>query len=65
VPEQGVVLMQVEVADNANELTAAPRLLQVIDLRGCVVTGDALFAQRDFCEQIVVAGGDYGLPHQR
>jgi predicted transposase YbfD/YdcC len=62
VPEQGVVLMQVEVTDKANEITAAPRLLEALDLRGCVVTGDAMFTQRDLCEQIVLVGGDYLLP---
>lgn len=62
VPERGVVLMQVEVDGKANEKSTAPRLLEAIDLQGCVVTGDALFTQRDLCEQIVEAGGDYIFP---
>jgi predicted transposase YbfD/YdcC len=62
VPEQGVVLMQVEVEDKANEIVAAPHLLEAIDLRNCVVTGDAIFTQRTLCDQIVLAGGDYVLP---
>jgi predicted transposase YbfD/YdcC len=62
VPEQGVVLMQVEVGAKANEITAAPQLLEAIDLRDCVVTGDAMFTQQALCDQIVVAGGDYVLP---
>ncbi len=62
VPEQGVVLMQVEVDTKANEITAAPRLLEAVDLRNCVVTGDAMFTQRSLCAQIVLAGGDYVLP---
>jgi predicted transposase YbfD/YdcC len=62
VPEQGVVLMQVEVEDKTNEITAAPRLLAALDLRDCVVTGDAMFTQRDLCQQIVLAGGDYVFP---
>lgn len=61
-PEQGVVLMQIEVGSKANEISAAPRLLEAIDLRGGVVTGDAMFTQRDLCDQIVLAGGDYVLP---
>ena len=61
-PERGVVLMQVEVDGKANEKSTAPRLLEAIDLQGCVVTGDAMFTQRDLCEQIVEAGGDYILP---
>lgn len=62
VPEQGVVLMQVEVEDKTNEITAAPRVLAALDLRDCVVTGDAMFTQRDLCQQIVLAGGDYVFP---
>lgn len=61
-PDQGVVLMQVEVEDKANELAAAPRLLAALDLRGALVTGDALFTQRELCVQIVAEGGDYVLP---
>jgi predicted transposase YbfD/YdcC len=62
VPEQGVVLMQVEVERKANEITAAPHLLETVDLRDCVVTGDAMFTQQTLCDQIVLAGGDYLFP---
>ena len=62
VPEQGVVLMQIEVECKANEITVAPCVLDMLDLRGHVVTGDAMFTQRPLCEQIVRAGGDYVLP---
>lgn len=57
-PEEGWVLLQVEVGSKENEITAAPRLLQSLDLRGKVVTADALLAQRDLAIQIVEAGGD-------
>lgn len=62
VPETGVVLMQLEVTSKANEIVAAPRLLSYLDLSGCVVTGDAMFTQRELCIQIVQAGGDFVLP---
>ncbi len=58
-PVEGWVLLQVEVQNKANEITAAPRLLKSLDLRGKVVTGDALLAQRSLSLQIVEAGGDY------
>jgi predicted transposase YbfD/YdcC len=61
-PERGVVLLQVEVARQANEITAAAHLLEALDLSGCIVTGDAIFTQVSLCEQIVQAGGDYVLP---
>lgn len=59
VPDDGCVLIQVEVDGKENEITAAPRVLDVLDLRGKVVTGDAILAQRSLSVQIVAAGGDY------
>src|ERR1051325_1132243 len=58
-PDAGVVLMQMEVGSKENEIAAAPRLLKSVDLRGKVVTGDAMFAQRELSRQVVEAGGDY------
>jgi predicted transposase YbfD/YdcC len=58
-PGEGWVLCQVEVGRQENEITAAPRLLKCLDLRDKVVTGDAMFAQRELSVQIVEAGGDY------
>jgi predicted transposase YbfD/YdcC len=58
-PAEGWVLYQVEVVNKENEISAAPRVLKCLDLRGKVVTGDAMFAQRDLSQQIVDAGGDY------
>lgn len=37
----------------------APELLKGLDLQGLVVTGDALFTQRELCRQIVEQGGDF------
>lgn len=54
-----VALVQLAVAANANELTVAPHLLSQLELAGVLVTGDAMFAQRDLSIQIVEAGGDY------
>jgi len=58
-PAEGIVLMQVAVASHENELSAAPRLLQYLDLRGQIVMGDAMFTQRRLSVQIVEVGGDY------
>ncbi len=58
-PAEGWVLCQVEVDRKENEITAAPRVLKCLDLREKVVTGDAMFAQRELSVQIVEAGGDY------
>jgi predicted transposase YbfD/YdcC len=58
-PDEGWVLMQVEVDRKENEIRAAPRVLETLDLRNKIVTGDALLAQRTLSAQIVEAGGDY------
>ena len=58
-PQSGVVLLQVAVDGKENEISAAPRLLQSLDLRGKVVMGDALLTQRALSKQIVAGGGDY------
>lgn len=60
---QGVVLAQEEIAGSADkaeaELTVAPRLIARLDWQGRVLTGDALFCQRNLCAQVDAAGGDY------
>jgi predicted transposase YbfD/YdcC len=58
-PEEGMVLAQVAVDRKENEIVAAPRVLEMVDLRGKVVVGDAMHTQRKLSMQIVVAGGDY------
>jgi predicted transposase YbfD/YdcC len=58
-PDEGWVLLQIEVLPGENEISAAPRLLKTLDLRGKIVTGDALLAQRDLSKSIVEAGGEY------
>jgi predicted transposase YbfD/YdcC len=58
-PEEGLVLLEVEVETKENEIVAAPKLLRQLDLRGKVVTGDAMQTQRQLSIEIVTAGGDY------
>lgn len=58
-PEEGVVLMQVEVGHKDNEIVAAPKLLRQLDLKGRVVSGDAMFAQREISVTVLAQGGDY------
>ncbi len=58
-PKQGVVLAQMRVDEKSNEITHAPKLLTSLDLRGVVVSGDAMFDQRDLSMQLVQANGDY------
>jgi predicted transposase YbfD/YdcC len=53
------VLAQRAVADKSNEIAAAPRLLAGRNLRGQVLTMDALLTQRDLAAQIRAQGGHY------
>lgn len=55
----GRVLDQEAVACKENELVAAPRLLTRLPLRGRIISGDAMFAQRNLSTQVVEAGGHY------
>jgi predicted transposase YbfD/YdcC len=58
---QHLVLGQEVVAEKSNEITAIPRLLEVLDLEGALVTVDAIGCQKDIARQIVAQGGDYVL----
>jgi hypothetical protein len=60
-PQATAVIAQIRVDAKTNEHKAALELLGILPLRGKIVTGDAMFCQRDFCEQVIEAGGDYVL----
>lgn len=53
----GIALGQEAVGHGENELAAVARLLECLDLRGQVVTGDAQFTQRSLAQAIVEKGG--------
>ena len=57
----GVVLGQVKTSEKSNEITAIPKLLEMLELKGCIVTLDAMGCQRKIAEQIIEKGGDYAL----
>ncbi len=58
----GCVLSQCRVDEKTNEHKAALDLLKSMVLEGRVIVGDAMFCQRDLCEQIVDSGGDDFFP---
>jgi predicted transposase YbfD/YdcC len=58
-PQEGVVLLQIEVGQKENEIVAAPKLLGQLDLKGRVVSGDAMFTQREISVTVLAQGGDY------
>jgi len=56
-----LVLGQVQTEEKSNESTAVPELLQMLELRGCIVTLDAMGCQREIAEQIINKEADYVL----
>ena len=56
-----VTLGQVAVDEKSNEITAIPKLLEVLDLKGALVTIDAMGCQKEIAAKIVAGGGDYIL----
>jgi len=55
----GCVLSQSRVDAKTNEHKGALELLKTLVLKGRVITGDAMFCQRDVCQQIRDDGGHY------
>ena len=56
-----ISLGQVVVDDKSNEITAIPKLLQMLELSGCLVTIDAMGCQTEIAREIVAAKADYVL----
>jgi predicted transposase YbfD/YdcC len=54
-------LGQVAVDGKSNEITAIPKLLELLDLSGALVTIDAIGCQKAIAQTIVAGGGDYVL----
>jgi predicted transposase YbfD/YdcC len=59
--EQRLVLAQIATDAKSNEITAVPKLLRMLALKGAIVTADALNCQRAIAGQIVEQKGDYAL----
>ena len=56
-----LTLGQVAVDHKSNEITAIPRLLEILDLSGAIVTIDAIGCQKEIARQIRDGGADYVL----
>lgn len=56
-----LTLGQVAIDSKSNEITAIPLLLELLDLKGAVVTIDAMGCQKEIAAKIIAAGGDYVL----
>lgn len=61
VHENHAVFCQLKVHDKSNEITAVPRLLEMLQLKDATVTIDAMGCQKDIAEKIINRGGHYVL----
>jgi predicted transposase YbfD/YdcC len=59
--EFGLSLGQVACAEKSNEITAIPDVLRLVDLKGAIITIDAMGAQKAIAAQIIDGEGDYVL----
>jgi len=59
--EHGLALGQVATEEKSNEITAIPELIEKIDVKGAIVTIDAMGCQKGIAEKIVAGQGDYVL----
>jgi predicted transposase YbfD/YdcC len=63
--EYGLSLGQMACAEKSNEITAIPELLRLVDIKGAIITIDAMGTQKSIAEQIVAAEADYVLALKR
>lgn len=59
--EFGLSLGQVTCAEKSNEITAIPELLRLVDIKGAIITIDAMGTQKAIAAQIVDSEADYVL----
>jgi predicted transposase YbfD/YdcC len=59
--EFGLSLGQVACAEKSNEITAIPELLRLVDIKGTIITIDAMGTQKAIAEQIIDGEADYVL----
>ena len=57
----GLLLGQVKTEEKSNEITAIPELLKLLEIKGCIVTIDAMGTQRNIAEEIIEKEADYIL----
>ncbi|GAB2604107.1 hypothetical protein GCM10026986_33880 [Nitrincola alkalisediminis] len=59
--ESCMVIGQLRIAEKSNEITAIPELLKLLEIRGCLVTLDAMGCQRAIAKAIIDKKADYLL----
>lgn len=59
--ECGLVLRQLACEEKSNEITAIPKLLEMLEINGCIITIDAMGTQTEIAKKITEKGADYIL----
>lgn len=59
--EHNIALGQTTVEDKSNEITAIPKLLEMLDVSGALITIDAMGCQKEIASKIIAGKGDYCL----
>jgi predicted transposase YbfD/YdcC len=54
-----LVLGQEATAEKSNEITVIPKLLELLEIKGCIITIDAMGCQQTITKQIIEQSGDY------
>lgn len=60
-----ITLGQIAVDDKSNEITAIPKLLEILEITGSLVTIDAMGCQTEIAQKIIERGADYCLAVKR
>lgn len=60
--DQGICLGHMKVDDKSNEIPAVPKLMELLDLKGTIVTADAMNTQKDTASKAIQLGANYVLP---
>lgn len=59
--DAGIVLGEIKTAEKSNEITAIPELLKSLDIKGSIVTIDAMGCQKKIVKEIRKSKADYVL----
>jgi predicted transposase YbfD/YdcC len=59
--DYGLALGQIACAEKSNEITAIPELLRLVDIKGAIITIDAIGTQKAIAAQVIEGGADYVL----
>ncbi|NRA13203.1 MAG: ISAs1 family transposase [Crocinitomicaceae bacterium] len=59
--QNSLVLGQVKVDDKSNEITAIPKILEMLEMKGAIISIDAVGCQKEIAEDIIERQGDYIL----